>query len=503
MGFFLFSREEREDHVNNREVLHFATGLAGQNISYSFISNRLVYFYENHMMSKERQHWVGKFMTATYVWDAINDILVGGIVDKRKHKPYQKMRPYLLYMPPFIGLLCALMFVNLGFGDVFKIVWLSALYAVWDLLYSFQDVALWGLLPLSTPHPGDRSRITHWVTVGAGAGATLSGMGFPVIWDLLKGNMGMAERLIFTIFAFVFGLGGELLSLDAALFRERVDSPYHEEESFFQSLAIVRHNPTLIFISLARFSLGLSPKINQTYFFQSEYRTEKSGFLKGGLSETLYGVVSGAPGAIALLFAGKLIPLFGGMKKTLVVSQVSAVVMRVVAFFVGGGAAHRDDPKVPGFYSTVPGFLAVCACVAVFNVPGGLMDVAHRSLTSDSIDEVELKTGIRTEGVSFAMQNFTTKFSGGISNLIQNFFLFHVLYYKKEEGDDQYIYHQGDKFYRWQYPLFMLGPIVGALLYLLFISFVKDSEERRTEVEHLLKERREAEKGEVPAAVVE
>ena len=47
-------------------------------------------------------------MTATYVWDAINDILVGGIVDKRRHKPYQKMRPYLLYMPPFIGLLSSM-----------------------------------------------------------------------------------------------------------------------------------------------------------------------------------------------------------------------------------------------------------------------------------------------------------------------------------------------------------------------------------------------------------
>ena len=484
MGFFLFSREEREDHVNNREVLHYAVGLSGQNISYGFISSRLVYFYENHMMSKKNQHWVGKFMTATYVWDAINDILVGGIVDKRRHKPFQKMRPYLLYMPPFIGLLCALMFVNVDLGDLFKIVWLAVLYCAWDLLYSFQDVALWGLLPLSTPHPGDRSRIAHWVTVGAGAGGTVAGA-FPLLLGFLRDSLGFREAGIFTVFAFVFGLGGELLSMDAALYRERVDSPYHEEESFWQSLAIVRHNPTLIFISLARFSQGLSPKINQMYFFQSEYRTEVSGFLKGGgLAETLYGVVSGAPGAIALLFAGKMIPFFGGMKGTLVVSQVVAVVMRLVAFGLS---------RIPALHhSTVPGFLVMCLCVAVFNIPGGLMDVAHRSLTSDSVDEVELKTGIRSEGVSFSMQNFTTKFSGGVSTLIQNYFLFHVLGYVKEEGDDAYISHQNEKFYKYQYHLFMLGPIVGALLYLFFISFVKDSKERRDYVEQELRKRREA-----------
>ena len=484
MGFFLFSREEREDHVNNREVLDFAIGLAGQNISYGFISSRLVYFYENHMMSKARQHWVGKFMTATYIWDAINDVLVGGIVDKRRHKPLQKMRPYLLYMPPFIGLLSALMFVNINLGDLFKIVWLAVLYCAWDLLYSFQDVALWGLLPLSTPHPGDRSRIAHWVTVGAGAGGTVAGA-FPLLLGFLRDSLGFREAGIFTVFAFVFGLGGELVSMDAARFRERVDSPYHEEESFLQSLTIVRHNPTLIFISLARFSLGLAPKINQMYFFQSEYRGEVSGFLKGGgLAETLYGVVSGAPGAIALLFAGKIIPLFGGMKKTLIVSQITAIGMRLAAFGLS---------KIPALHhSTVPGFLVMCACVAVFNIPGGLMDVAHRSLTSDSVDEVELKTGIRSEGVSFSMQNFTTKFSGGVSNLIQNFFLFHVLHYAKEEGDDLYIDHQPPEFYKWQYPLFMLGPIVGSVLYILFISFVKDSEDRRREVERLLRERREA-----------
>ena len=482
MGFFLFSREETETHVNNREVLDYAVGLAGQNVSYGFISSRLTYFYENHMMSSERAHWVGKFMTATYIWDAVNDILVGGLVDKHRHKPFQKMRPYLLYFPPFIGLLCALLFVNLGGGDVFKIVWLAVGYALWDLLYSFQDVALWGLLPLSTPHAEDRSRIAHWVTVGAGAGGTVSGA-FPFLWDILKGSLGMRERTIFTLFAFVFGLGGELVSMTAAKFRERVDSPYHEEESFLESLAIVRHNPTLIFISLARFSLGLSPKINQTYFFQSEYRGEASGFLKGGTAEMLYGIVSGAPGAIALLFAGKMIPLFGGMKRTLILSQVTAIVMRVIAFFLG---------RTPGVrYSTVPGFLVMCACVAVFNVPGGLMDVAHRSLTSDSIDEVELKTGIRSEGVSFSMQNFTTKFSGGVSTLIQNFFLFNVLKYQAFDDPD-YIAMQGETFYKYQYHLFMLGPIVGSLLYILFISFVKDSKARRDYVEAELKKRREA-----------
>ena len=116
----LFSKEETETHVSNRGILSYATGLAGQNISYSFISGRLTYFYENHAVSQRRASVVGKLMSATYVWDAVNDVLIGAYVDSRRHKPFQKLRPYLLYLPPVIGLFGALMFVNVGGGDLLK-----------------------------------------------------------------------------------------------------------------------------------------------------------------------------------------------------------------------------------------------------------------------------------------------------------------------------------------------------------------------------------------------
>ena len=479
---FLFSREETDTHVNNREILYYASGLAGQNISYGFISGRLTYYYENHAMSQQNASKVGKLMTATYLWDAINDMIVGAWVDKRPHKPFQKMRPYLLYLPPVIGVLGAFMFMRMGSSDPFKLVYLGVLYFMWDLLYSFQDVGLWGLLALSSPHSHERSRIAQWVTIGAGAGSTVSSA-FPFLWDLLKKSM--PEHAIFTLFAFVFGLGGELLSVRAAKFRERVDSPVQQEEKLWESLAIIRHNPTLIFISLARFSQGLSPQINGTYFFQSEYRNSDVGFLKGGTAEMLYGIISGTPGAVAMPFANKIIDKLGGMKRLLVVSQVTAIVMRLAAFGVGNIPVLK--------YSTLPGFIVMSLLCAVYNVPGALMDIAHRSLTSDSIDEVELKTGVRTEGVSFSMQNFTTKLTSGVRTFIQNYFLFHFLRYKAYD-DENYIDMQGEKFYRWQFKLFMLGPIVGAVLYLFFISFVKDNKEHRAEVERLLRERR-AERG--------
>ena len=478
---FLFSKEETDTHLPNRELLSYATGLAGQNISYSFISNRLTYFYENHAVSQKRAHAVGKIMTATYAWDAVNDILIGAVVDKRPHKPYQKMRPYLLYLPPVIGALGAMMFLNLGSNDIFKLVYLAVCYCLWDLFYSFQDVGLWGLMALASPHSHERSRVAQWISIGAGAGSTV-GSAFPFLWDILENRAGMPESRIFTLFAFLFGLGGELISMRAASFRERVRSPHHTEEKLRDYIAVLRHNPMLIFISLARLSQGFSPKINQTYFFQSEYRNASSDLLKGGTAEVLYGIVSGIPGAAALPFANRIIDALGGMKRLLVISQITAIVTRLLAFGAGSIPAIR--------YNTPAGFLIMCGFLAVCNLPGALMDIAHRSLTGDSIDEVELKTGIRSEGVSFSVQNFVSKMTHGVSTYIQNFFLYRVLKYVAYD-DENYIAMQGETFYKWQYPLFMLGPIVGAVLYLLFISFVKDDKARRAEVERQLRERRE------------
>ena len=479
--FFLFSKEETETHLPNREILYYAVGLTGQNISYSFLSNRLTYFYENHAVSEKNAGLVGKLMSATYVWDAINDVFIGAWVDAREHKPYKKLYPYLLYFPPLIGLLCSMMFVSFGKSDGFRLAYLGACYFLWDFLYSFQDVGLWGLIALSSPHSAERGRVAQWVSIGAGAGGAIGGA-FPLLWDVFKNSFGLPEKQIFTLFAFVFGLGGELLSMTAHRFRERVDAPRQAHENPLQAMAVLRHNPTLLLISLARFVKDTYPKINQTYFFQSEYRSGRV-LGGGGTAEMIYGVVSGIPGSVALFFANRVIAAMGGAKRMLIFSQLLAIGVRLTGFFVGRIPAVR--------YDTLPGFILMALIISLANIPGYLMDIAHRTLISDSIDEVELKTGLRTEGVSFSMQNFTSKITGGAGTLIQNFFLFRVLGYKAYKDDD-YINMQGETFYKWQFPLFMLGPVAGAVLYIIVISFVKDDPKRRDEVERALKERRAA-----------
>lgn len=479
---FLFSKEETEEHIANNEILSYSVGLAGQNISYNFISSRLTYFYENYVVSEKSAHIVGKIMTASTVWDAVNDIMIGGYIDRRQHKPYQKLRPYLIYFPPIIGVLGALMFIDIGASDIAKLIYLTACYFLWDFFYSFQDTGLWGLMALSSTNSKERLRVAQWISIGAGAGGTIGGA-FPIFWDLLKSG-GLNDKTIFVSFAFLFALGGELISMRAHRMKERIDAPPQKNESIFKSVSILKHNPTVLLIALARILKEFYPRINNTYFFQSEYRNSTSSILKGGTAETVFGLLSGFPSAFSTFFATKLIEKIGSRKRTLITSQIIVIITRLIAFGVGSIASIK--------YNTPAGFIIMCLILASSSVLGGIMDIAQRSLISDSIDEVELKTGVRSEGISFSMQNFTSKMDAGLQTLVKNLVLFHALGYVSNKNDEKNIFHQSEKFYKAQFPLFMLSPIIGAISYIIVISFIKDDKEHIAWVEEQLKARREA-----------
>ncbi len=466
--FFLFSKETKgEGYVPNNEIFAYASGLAGQNMTYGFVSGWLRYFCINllHMDPVK----VGSVFTLSHVWDAINDPIIGAIVDRRNHKPYMKLRPYHITFPPILGLISLAMFFNFNLSENMQVAYLLITYFIFDFFYSFQDVALWGLIPLSSPHSDERSRVAQWVSIGAGAGGVVVGA-FQIIRSALN-SAGLSDASVFFICAIVFCVGGELISMNAYRMKERVAMPPEKGESLLQSLLVLRHNPTLLLISAARFSQGLSPKVQNAYFFEN---CVNFGSVNGQTLEVIYGAASGVLGTPVMFFATSVAKKIGGMKKILVLSQLFAAVLRIAAFFVG--------------FDTIPKFIIMTALMAIVNLPGQMMDIAHRSLTADSIDEVELKTGLRTEGVSFSMQNFTTKMQSGASTLIEGFLLKFLGYdsLRKEQG-----LPQSEKFLKWQWPMFMLGPVVGAVLYLFFISFVKDNKERKQEIERQLRERRQ------------
>lgn len=467
---FFFSKEAEEGYIPNRELFSHALGLAGQNLAYSYIAGWLFYFCTNILKIGPKK--VGIITGIARAWDAVNDPIVGGYIDKRKSKPGQKLRPYLMYLPLPIGVFSALMFIDWGLSETAAIVYLIVVYLIWDTLYSFQDVGLWGMVAMASPHSSEHLRMAQWAQIGAGAGSTLMGL-FPLILGARE-KFGITESQLFMIAGLVCGLGGQLISWVAVGVKERVENK-PQEDSLLEGILMVRHNKILLIMAVAQILGALSPVIPGIYFFKYGVDTVKFGSVSMN-GETLmfwFGLASGFPYAFAMFLAKGLSKKLGGPKNVFIVSKSAAIAARVAAYFIG-----FDSPAK---------IIAVAALLAIASFPDGASEIAKKSLWCDSIDYVEWKTGKRTEGISFSVQNFLSKLTSGISLYINGMVL-NSLGFKEHFG----IKGQPAKFYKYQWPIFILAPAVGMTLFLLTILTINYPKELKEQVERELIERRAA-----------
>lgn len=483
--FFLFSREESETKVANDRLLSYAAGLTGQNMTYNFVSNRL-FVYLNTIL-KIPSEKTGIITGISTLWDAINDPIVGGLIDRRKHKPGYKMRPFLLWTPVLIGILVFLMFVDFGFKESQTIAFVLVLYLLFDVFYSLQDISIWGIAAMSSPDSAERGRVIQWISIAAGLGGTIAGL-FPTFKDIFVTNSIMTEKNTYVFGALVFGLGGMIIAMLAYRMKEKVEPVEDEKKnSILKDILDLRYNKTLIIVCLARTVQSISIALPWEYFFETEGISYNvfGAEISGGTAQVVYGFIMGIPGAIAMFFAIKLIKRLGGNKNLLVFSEVATVIARVIAFFVGANDRFLN----------IGALAVVMVLLGTAQVFTNMKDIAHRSLLTNSIDEVELETGKRTEGIVFSMQNFVSKLTGAIPKFIQGYVL-------KFLGFDPNIKHAANqtvinaqvapRFLKYRWHQFILGPAIGSLLYLIVILFLKDDQTHIAEVERRLKEKREA-----------
>lgn len=342
-------------------------------------------------------------------------------------------------------------------------------YIGWDFTYSFQDVALWGMMSLISPHPHERARVSQWLNIGVGAACGAISL-IPMIMGARE-KIGISEKLLFLIFGIVFGLGGELMSILAYKTKERVEFVTPPKQSLLKDIALLRYNKILILLLLAQILNFFNGAIAWIYFFKYCVSVNIGGkVINGETVQFYYGILVSAFSAVSMFFAVKLADKLGGMKNMVVLAQVMNAAFRVVAFFIG--------------FDTLPKMIAVIAIISISSIPTNMVGIAQRALLCDSIDYTEWKTGKRTEGISNSMQNLTNKFVDALK-LIFSGLVLSGLGYDANLG----LEGQTQAFYKAQWPLFMLLPALGSVLYLIPFLCIRYSKAQRAQVEKELAER--------------
>lgn len=471
------------NYISRKEKVNFLSGLAGQNVVYCMIgASFFSYFMTDIALFPPAV--VAVLIMLMKIWDGVNDPIIGSIVDRHRFKNGEKLRPLLKYTPVPVGIFTVLIFVV--FSTAEELLWLRVgyfviMYLCWDITYTMQDVAIWGMTAVVTPDSNERDKFVQMArTVGSIFYGVFSAV-IPMIMEIVAKQSGNSLALMTVLFATIFGLGGALVSAKCYKAQERVRlvKPESQQTSILECFKLLFQNKMLLLVTLANLfgSLAFGNNLVTHFFKYKVPEISFAGMVLGPLTlTTIYGAITYAPSFLGMIFADKLKVKFGGYKNLLIFIQICTIVGKVAAYLIGFEGKN---------------ILIGMVIMAICSIPSGASGIAQTSLFCDSVDYMEWKTGKRTEGVTFSMQTFFTKISSGVTQSLATTALSILGYVAVEDVPGAvYLGTQTESFEKWIWPITMLTPAIAAVLYIIPLLFIKYTPEQKAQVEKELAERR-------------
>ena len=166
-----------------RDKLAYAAGDFGCNMSFS-LKGTVQTFWLVFMMMETGLFSI--LLLLVQAWDAINDPLIGSLIDsdKKKYK-LGKYKTYILIGA--LGLLVGGAAVFLPFpnaGTVVKAVLFILGYVIWDAAYTMANVPYGTMLNIVTEDAGERAQLSVFRSIGGAVGGMIPGMILPMlIWQ--------------------------------------------------------------------------------------------------------------------------------------------------------------------------------------------------------------------------------------------------------------------------------------------------------------------------------
>lgn len=459
--------------VGRKEAWSYCMGIYGQNLACAFMMNWFMIFCTDVLYVDGII--VGLVLGVARVWDSVNDPVIGTVIDRHRFKNGEKFRPLLRATPIVIGIIIVMLFTDWGFqGDMPKAIYILIFYLAYDMVFTVQDVSMWSMTSVMTDVPAEREKVSQWGRIVAAFGFGMVGM-FPTVMDALM-QQGVEKKTIYFGGAVVFGIGGMLISMLSAKANERIKATEETTAATFkENLKMLFENKIVMLVLLENILNGLSLTVPAAYFFEHKVTATLFGQEFGGLTiMTMFYAFSYMFTGAGMFFTTMLSKKLGGMRNVLIAANVLTVVMRVTAFFVG-----FEGNRI--WISMI--------LFGIGSIPGSMFGIARTALWGDSIDYMEWKTGKRAEAITFAAQTFCDKIANALNTVIAGALLTFLAYDAEAIAAGAPL---SDAFNTWIWPLFMLGPAIGAALYIVPLLFIKYPKELKDQVTKELKERRGA-----------
>ena len=147
---------EQKKYVQKKEMTAFCVAGLGQGMIYALMSSYISDYYLNVLQLSPM--FVLLLMLLARVWDAINDPLMGIIVDRSNLKS-GKMLPFIRAALIPIAIVTFLMYMSPNLNKTEMMIYSAIVYVAWGMIYTVGDVSFWGLPNVMTPDSEERSSV--------------------------------------------------------------------------------------------------------------------------------------------------------------------------------------------------------------------------------------------------------------------------------------------------------------------------------------------------------
>ena len=376
--------------------LAYAAGDFGCNMSFALKGTMAIFWTQFMGMDL----WYSLLLIIVQVWDAINDPLIGSMIDADKRQ--YKRNKFLQYIwVGSIGLIvggacCFLPFPNAPVWAKFII--FIAGYVVWDAFYTVANVPYGSLLGLISDNPGDRASLSAWRSVGSMIGNMAPMVILPLIIYDAENNL-MGERVFFA--ALLMGFLGFLcfqFMIKKTEIRVDTDVTLNEEQPKFDVVKAMKNflkNRPAVGATLAAMGMFIGQQgaaTAVTVMFQS--------YFKNAQISGLVSMFAMIPIILFTPLARKMVNKYG--KKEL--STVGAICSLIACTLMLVLPITPDNN----------GLMIYIVCQLLNSLGLGIYSTVSWAMMGDAIDYNEWKFGVREEGTVYALHSFFRKLAQGV-----------------------------------------------------------------------------------------
>ncbi|HOS17694.1 MAG TPA: MFS transporter [Clostridia bacterium] len=365
----------------------------GQNMLLTFVSTFLLLYLTQYAgIGRQGLIAVAAIMSAGKVFDALNDPLMGTLVDRTRTR-WGKLRPYILFSALPVAFFSAILFCIPDASELVKLIFFGVCYVLWDVAYTACDVPFWGLIGAAFSDKGERAKVISYVRAFGAIALGVATLGAPWLAKLLSfapetTGAGWSRAAILVC---AVGMGMFLLAFfNTREARDYADEPQVSLKTLFS--AFFSNKP--LFLVLLGSILGFGRSVIQAggaVFAVIAYDDEGTFTLIGGA------IIAGM--ALASFLAPLLLKKVKD-KPAMIYSTLFASLVYAAMYFVG--------------FENV---FVMMGMIFLTGLTLGVFSVVQTTMIADSVDAMERRTGVRSDGIAFSSLTFVSKLMGSLSVL--------------------------------------------------------------------------------------